>query len=386
MNYLELHRDALVIDSHNDTIVAHILRQNRSLEQGKEGADRRHSGTIGFLRGQESPTVGSAQIQIDLAKMRESGIDAGFFAIDVTLARSNHLAYALDGFGYLLNDLEQSGSNAVIVRRSADILQARAAGRPAIILAIEHADCTERSLNVLRTLYELGVRSIGLTHNVSSWAADGCLEPREGVGLTQFGVKLVQEMNRLGMLVDLAHVSPGAFFNALEVTSRPVIFSHGNARALCNHPRNLTDDQLKALARNGGVIGLSYVPFFVDEHKPTLERFLDHVDHVANVAGIDTIGLGGDFDGGGTLLTDATEVPKVTEGLLKRGYKEADVRKILGGNTLRVLQAAIGEDHLWVEPTMHDRASAAPARSPTGGVDRVRASPYNAPVVISVSL
>jgi len=342
MDYKDIHKNALVIDSHNDTIVAHIQRGNLSLERGEEGAELRHSGTIAFLRGSASPRHSTPPLQINFPKMRQSGIDCGFFAIDVTLALKNHLTYALDGFGYLLNDVEQSGADVVIVRKSEDILQAKAAGKPAIVLAIEHADCTERSLNVLRVLYELGVRSIGLTHNVSSQAADGNLEARDGVGLTHFGLQLVREMNRLGMLVDLAHVSPSAFFNALEVTSKPVIFSHGNARALCDHPRNLTDEQLKALAQNGGVIGLSFVPFFVAEENPTVERFLDHVDHVVNVAGIETVGIGSDFDGGGTLLADANELPRITEGLLSRGYDEADVYKILGENTLRVLKAAIG--------------------------------------------
>jgi len=342
MDYRELHRDALVIDSHNDTIVAHIRQGNLSLARGEEGASGRHSGTIAFLRGPGGPRPGSAPIQIDFPLMRQGGIDAGFFAIDVTVAFQNHLAYALDGFGYLLNDIEQSGAEVVIARKSEDILRAKAAGKPAVIMAIEHADCTERSLNIVRALYELGIRSIGLTHNVSSWAADGNLEAREGVGLTHFGVGLVKEMNRLGMLVDLAHVSISAFFSALEVTTRPVIFSHGNARALCDHPRNLTDAQLKALARNRGVIGLSFVPSFVDKEKPTLERLLDHVDHIAAVAGVETIGLGSDFDGGGTLLYDATEVQKITEGLMRRGYSEADIRKILGENTFRVLNEAIG--------------------------------------------
>ncbi len=341
MDYRQLQADALVVDSHNDTIVAHIRRGNLSLSGRSEGGSR-HSGVISFLRGHEDPRPGAADIQIDYPKMREGGIDVGFFAVDVTLARGNHLAYALDAFGYFLDDLEESGAEVVVVRRREDLDRAKAEGKLAAVLAVEHADVTDRSLNVLRSLYELGVRSIGLTHNVSSWAADGCFEPREGVGLTHFGVSLIQEMNRLGMLVDLAHVSEGAFFSALEATTRPVIFSHGNARALCDHPRNLTDEQLRALARNGGVIGLSYVPSFVDAEDPTLERLLDHVDHVVGVAGIDSVGLGGDFDGGGTLLADATEVPLITEGLLRRGYSESDVRKVLGENTLRVLGAALG--------------------------------------------
>ena len=342
MDYRELFRQALVIDSHNDTIVAHIRRGNFSLERGAKGADARRSGMIAFLRSHEAKCPGADQIQINLPKMREAGIDAGFFAIDVTLSLKNHLGYALDGLGYLLDDLEQSQAPAVIVRRTDDILAARAAGKTALILAIEHADCTDRSLYVLRMLYELGVRSIGFTHNVSSCAADGCLEPRDGVGLTRFGKELVREMNRLGMLVDLAHISPAGFFDALAVSAKPVIFSHGNAKQLCPHPRNLADDQLRALADNGGVIGMSYVPMFVDAEAPTLDRLLDHIDHVVSVAGIDTVGLGSDFDGGGTLLSDATETPRIVEGLLKRGYREGDIRKILGENTLRVLRAAIG--------------------------------------------
>jgi len=340
VDYERLHRDALVIDSHNDTIVAHIRRGGLSLARGKERAAEPPAGTIAFMRGYDDSDA--APLQINLPKMRQGGIDAGFFAIDVTLARQNHLAYALDGFGYLLNDLQKSGAEAVIVRQAEDIVRAKAAGKPAIILALEHADCTERSLNILRILYEIGVRSIGLTHNVSSWAADGCLEAREGVGLTRYGVALVQEMNRLGMLVDLAHVSPSAFFSALEVSSKPVIFSHGNAQALCDHPRNLTDAQFKALAQNGGVIGVSYVPSFVAKENPTLERLLEHIGHIVEVAGVQAVGLGGDFDGGGTLLSDATEVPLITEGLLRRGYSETSIRQILGENTLRVLKGAIG--------------------------------------------
>ena len=342
MDSRALQESALVIDSHNDTIVAHIRRGNFGLEEGPAGAAARRSGTIAFLRGDEEPRSGAAVIQINFPKMRAAGIDAAFFAIDVTLALKNRLAYALDGFGYLLNDLEQSRAEACIVRRAGDILAAKRAGKLGLILAIEHADCTERSLNILRVLYELGVRSIGLTHNVSSWAADGCLEARDGVGLTPFGKQLILEMNRLGMLVDLAHVSPSAFFSALEVSGKPVIFSHGNARRLCDHPRNLTDEQLKALAAARGVIGMSYVPYFVDAQNPTLDRLLDHIDHVVSVAGIEVVGLGSDFDGGGTLLADAPETMGITEGLIRRGYREGDIRKILGENTFRVLQETLG--------------------------------------------
>lgn len=342
MDYEDLHKEALVIDSHNDTIVAHIRRGNFSLKGGQERQTEGHSGTIAFLRGYEDPRPGASFIQINFPKMREGGIDAAFFAIDVTRAFKNRLTYALDGFGYLLNDLEQSNANATIIRRSEDILRCKSNGNLAMVLSVEHADCTERSLNVLRILYEIGVRSIGLTHNISSWAADGCMEAREKVGLTQFGGAIVQEMNRLGILVDLAHLSPSAFYSVLEVTKKPVIFSHGNVKTLCNHPRNLNDDQLKALAENGGVIGISYVPSFIDKKSPNLELLLDHIEYVVSRVGVDTVGLGSDFDGGGTLLTDATEVPKITKELIKRGYSKYEICKILGGNIFRVLKETIG--------------------------------------------
>lgn len=341
MDYRQFHDDALVIDSHNDTIVMHIRRGNVSLVSGRGTPNNGFYGVISFTRG-ERPDGDGKPIQIDFPKMRESGIDAAFFAVDVTLARHNHLAYAMDAFGFLFEDLASHNADVVIVKKSEDILRAKAEGKPAAILAVEHANCTERSLNVVRALYALGIRSIGLTHNVSSYAADGCKEQREGVGLTRFGVRMVQEMNRLGMLVDLAHISPSGFYHALEVSTKPVIFSHGNARALCNHVRNLDDDQLRALARNGGVIGLSYVPMFIDEQAPSFDRLLAHVDHIVEVAGINTLGLGSDFDGGGDQLEDANAVPAITEALLKRGYSESDLRKILGENTLRVLRAAIG--------------------------------------------
>jgi membrane dipeptidase len=341
MDYEDLHKEAIVIDSHNDTIVAHIRRGNMSLERGHEGQTGRHSGTIAFLRGYEDPRPGASFIQINFPKMRKGGIDAAFFAIDVTKAFKNRLTYALDGFGYLINDLEQSNANAAIIRRSEDILKCKSNGHIAIVLSVEHADCTERSLNVLRILYEIGVRSIGLTHNVSSWAADGCMEARENVGLTRFGEAIVHEMNKLGILVDLAHLSPSAFYSVLDVTKKPVIFSHGNVKTICNHPRNLSDDQLKALEENGGVIGISYVPDFVDKTSPNLDLLLDHIEYVISIVGVDTVGLGSDFDGGGTLLADATEVPIITKGLINRGYSKDEICKILGGNIYRVLKETI---------------------------------------------
>ena len=342
MDPKELTRQALVIDSHADSIVNHVWSGGVSLVDSVTPRQHLRQGVQALLSRCGSFGANPFALQLDLQRMMAVGMDVSFFAIDVSPAQSARLAYALDGFGALMADLHESGQDVRFVRDTSDIDAARQAGVPAILMAIEHAGALMGSLNLLWALHAFGVRSIGLTHNISSEAADGVAEAREGVGLTQFGVRLVREMNRLGVLVDLAHVSEGGFYHALETSSRPVIFSHGNARALCDHRRNLSDDQLRALRQNGGVIGLSFVPMFIDPAEPTLERLLDHVDHVIEVAGIETVGLGSDFDGGGTLLEGVEDYWRVTEGLQARGYAENEIRKILGENTRRVLQATIG--------------------------------------------
>jgi membrane dipeptidase len=341
-DFMTLHRDSLVIDSHNDTIVTHIRRGNLGLD-GNPTKDRdRRSGTVAYLRGMLDAADRQEEAQIDFPKMRAGGVDAAFFAVDVTRAWKNHLTYALDALGYFEEEVERLAGEALIARSAADISKAKGEGKLAAILVVENSDGLEGSLNVLRMLHRVGVRSIGLTHNPRSWAADGNAEDRNGSGLTAFGVRLVEEMNRLGMLVDVSHINERGFWDVMEVTRRPVIASHSDCKAVCDHPRNLDDKQIVALANNGGVMGVTFVPGFIDAKAPTLERLLDHIDYAVQVAGADHVGIGSDFDGGGTALKDATAFPRITEGLLKRGYSEGDVKKILGENHLRVLKAAIG--------------------------------------------
>ncbi len=337
-----LHREALVVDSHNDTVVSHIRRGNLGLD-GLPAKDReRRNGTVAFLRGMFDAATRQGEAQIDFPKMRAGGVDAAFFAVDVTRAWKNYLTYALDALGYFEEEVERLEGEALIARSAGDVLRAKQDGRLAAILVVENSDGLEGSLNVLRMLHRVGVRSIGLTHNPRSWAADGNGEGSGGSGLTQFGRRLVEEMNRLGVLVDVSHIGERGFRDVMEVTRRPVIASHSNCKAVCDHPRNLDDRQIVALANNGGVMGVTFVPGFVDAQAPTLERLLDHVDHAVKLVGPDHVGIGSDFDGGGTALKDATEFPRITEGLLRRGYGEGDVRKILGENHLRVLKEAIG--------------------------------------------
>jgi membrane dipeptidase len=156
-------------------------------------------------------------------------------------------------------------------------------------------------------------------------------------------------MNELGMLGDVSHISERGFYDTLDVSRRPVIASHSCCAALCDHPRNLTDGQLRALAQNGGVVGITFVPGFVDPGwrpadwpaRPSLEQLLGHIDYAVEVAGINHVGIGSDFDGGGSILSDATEFPRITAGLVERGYPEAAIRKILGENHLRVFREAV---------------------------------------------
>ena len=334
-----LHREALVVDSHNDSIVLHIRQGNRSFSGQRDAALEARDGIISYLRGPLWHFTGAeVEAQLDFPKMRAGGLDAAFFSVDVTRAWRNHLAYALDGHGFFAADLAAHSDQAVVARSAAEVRAARAAGKLAVVLTIENSDALDGSLNVLRTFHQLGIRSIGLTHNPRSLAADGVGEAGTGGGLTEFGRSLVREMNELRMLVDVSHVSERGFWDVMELTTQPVIASHSNCKALCDHVRSLNDDQLRAFAANGGVVGISYVPAFVDAERPSIARVLDHIEHALQVAGPAHVGLGSDFDGGGTTLRDATELPLLTQGLLDRGHTPDTIRAILGENLLRVLR------------------------------------------------
>ncbi len=342
----DLHTQSLVIDSHNDAIVAHIRRGNISLANEQTAGSVEHIGTIAYLRGPVPPEEEAIGIQLNIPKMRQGGVDAAFFAVDVTRAWKNHLAYALDAFGWFDAEVAANAPDICIARTANDIRHAKANGQLAAVLVIENSEAVERSLNILHSLYLLGVRSIGLTHNPNTWASTGNDEGETGGGLTQFGVQLVKEMNRLGMLVDVSHISERGFWDVLDISEVPVIASHSNCKTLCNHSRNLTNEQLKAIAANGGVVGITFVPGFITEdgwHKsPPFAQLLNHFEYAIDIAGLEHVGIGSDFDGGGDLLKDATEFLRITEGLSQRNYSDEAIQKVLGGNHLRVFEAACG--------------------------------------------
>ena len=202
-------------------------------------------------------------------------------------------------------------------------------------------------LGVLRILYRLGIRLITLTWNQRNQIADGAGEARTGGGLTEFGVKVVAEMNHLGMLIDVSHLSEAGFWDVIKKSKEPIVASHSNCYSLCPHLRNLKDEQIKALADKGGVIGVTFVPDFLikENRKSTVEDVVRHIDYLVEKAGIDHVGLGSDFDGTVELpigLKGADEIPNITKELLNQGYKEDDIKKILGGNFLRVFKDVVG--------------------------------------------
>jgi membrane dipeptidase len=255
--------------------------------------------------------------------------------------------------------VERHPDRLLFATTAADVRRAKRGGKVAILIGVEGGHAIEGSLDNLRALHRRGVRYLTLTwNNGNEWAGSSVgLDGTRTEGLTDFGRDVVREMNRLGMLVDLSHVSEATFFDAIAASTQPVIASHSSARALADHPRNLTDAQLLAVKRNGGVVNVNFFSRFIDPN--FLRAFLagerplpatpfavlvDHFDHVARVAGVDHVGIGSDFDGVSALpegMEDVTMLPRIAQALLDRGYSEGDVKKMLGGNMLRVMGQAL---------------------------------------------
>ena len=251
---------------------------------------------------------------------------------------------------------------------AADIERARREGKLAALMGIEGGHSIENDIRLLRDYYRLGVRYMTLTwSNSNEWADSSGDERKPGVphsnGLSTFGKEVVLEMNRLGMMVDISHVSDPTFYSVMAITKAPVIASHSSARALTNSQRNMSDDMLRMVGRNGGVVQVNFYSGFVDDDfrraaderakagksgapripRPPLKSLIDHIDHIAHVAGVEHVGLGSDFDGveGATPegMRSAADLPNITQALLDRGYSADDIHKILGGNLLRVFRA-----------------------------------------------
>ena len=362
-----VHEQAIVVDTHADTT-------QRLVFDPKFDLGERHSDG-----------------NIDIPRMKEGGLDALFFSIWVPsdVVGPPALKRAYDQIDAVRETVRTHPNDLVLATTAADVRRAAGEHKIAALMGVEGGHMIDDDLRQLRNFAALGARYMTLTHFKNNNWADSSTDKPAHNGLTPFGKDVVREMNRLGMMVDISHVADKTFFDVLGLTTAPVIASHSSCRALTNHPRNMTDEMLRALARNGGVVMINYHAAFISEEfrvasekrsgdvvtsmsalskkcggneacttregeridheammngslpKVSWERIIDHIDHAVKIAGADHVGLGSDFDGA-TMplgLEDASKLPKITDALLKKGYSEQDVEKILGGNILRVMEA-----------------------------------------------
>ena len=329
---------------------------------------------------------------VDFPKMVEGGLHAEFFAVFTGQGPRNDSTFnivhqkALDIFNAIHRNLEKNSSMAEIATTPDDAYRLKKEGKIAAFIGVENGYPIGKDLSRVKQYYDLGARYITLAHTKNNDICDSSTDPSgaENDGLSQFGTKVVKEMNRLGMMVDISHISDKSFFEVLKVTNAPVIASHSSCRALCGSPRNLSDDMLLALKENGGVIQICILGNYLKTPEPnpeldsklkdlknkygdynvlpdstkkligkeykniqkiyekpaTVKDVVDHIDHVVQVIGVDYVGIGTDFDGGGGVdgCRTASDMKNITIELLRRGYSKADITKIWGGNVMRVLQ------------------------------------------------
>jgi len=333
---LSIHHKSIVVDTHNDTI------QDLMSGQVPHGVEFTLKRTLGER---------SIEGQVDIPRIREGGVDCLFFAMVVSrpIYRGRRLRRLLQMLDIFYSEIEKNSNEIALATTYKDIIEIVNSGRIAAIISIEGGEVLEGDLGVLRMIYKLGVRSMTLTHFYRNELGDGSLFD-SGSHLSEFGVEVVKEMNELGMIIDVSHINETGFWDVMKITKDPVIASHSNCRALYDHHRNLKDDQIEALAKNDGVINLSFCGGFMKDvtskeelSKVSLDDWLNHLDHVINLVGPNHVGIGSDFDGGCGFpgLDDISKMPNITRGLVARGYSDEDITKILGGNNLRVIKKVL---------------------------------------------
>jgi len=327
---------------------------------------------------------------VDIPRMREGGLNAQFFSIFISgkILGPPAIQQALDQIDIVRQNVRQHSKDLMLATTAEEIRQAHAQGKIAILMGIEGGHMIGNDIRMVRVYSTLGVRYMTLAHFYNDEWADSSTDKPAHNGLTDFGKDVVREMNRQGMLVDISHVSDKTFYDALEISKVPPIASHSSVRAISNHPRNMSDDMIKALSAKGGVIQINYERNYLSEEyrkafesvagdvsrmeekfkkecgddnvcigraeiklekeltdagklpHVSWEKIIEHIDHVVKLVGPDHVGLGSDFDGADMPdgLEDCSKLPKITEALLRKGYSEENIRKILGGNILRVME------------------------------------------------
>lgn len=291
----------------------------------------------------------------DIPRLRAGGLKAQFWSVYVsadTDLTGDALLQTLQQIDLVDRMIRRYPETFELASTADDIERIVKAGRIASMMGIEGGHSIEGSLGNLQRLYDRGCRYMTLTHSKTLSWADSATDDAQHGGLTDFGREVVREMNRIGMLVDLSHVSPLVMHQAIETSKAPVIFSHSSARAVNHHPRNVPDNVLKLMPKNGGVVMVNFFSKFViptalllenEDAAGSIHDVVDHIDHIVKVAGVDHVGIGSDFDGVPRLpsqLEDVSTYPLITQELLNRGYSRDQVHRILGGNVMRVLRAA----------------------------------------------
>lgn len=367
----KIHQRILCLDTHAD---APIMMQKPGFDVGKTH-DTKRDGS-----------------QIDFPRMKQGGMDAMFFAVYTSQGprtpdgHAEAKRNALNQFDLIHQALKKYPDQAELATTPADAYRIQKAGKRAVFIGMENGYPVGDDLAMLKTYYDLGTRYITLTHFANNLIGDSSTDPDGPLygGLSDFGKKVVPEMNRLGILIDVSHVADKTFYDALALSKAPVIASHSNCRALCDFPRNMTDEMIKAIAAKGGVVQVNFVSDYLKKpseafraaktkvrmarvgkvttpvmearltaqsdslakvyapERASLSDIVSHIDHVVKLVGIDHVGIGSDFDGGGGVngLEDVSQIENLTVELLRRGYSENDLAKIWGGNLLRVLGQA----------------------------------------------
>jgi len=368
-----IHSAVLTIDTHSDTPL-NLLRDGFDLSKRQ---DQAATGT-----------------KVDFPRMKEGGLDAQFFAVFVAQGArtaegdANAKKKALEILDAIRKSVSANHDVAEIALTPDDAYSLKKAGKRAIFIGLENGYTLANDITMVKKYYDMGVRYITLCHTANNDVCDSSTEKKKGAehhGLSPFGKEVVAEMNKTGMMIDVSHISDEAFMDVIKLSKSPIIASHSCARAMCDNPRNLTDPDLKALAKNGGVIQMCFLSDYVKVPDPnpkrdsalavirtkyndfqdlsdersreawkeyretgkkypnklaTVQDMVDHIDHIVKVIGIDYVGIGTDFDGGGDLsgCRDVSQMGNVTLELVKRGYSENDIRKIWGGNFMRVFR------------------------------------------------
>ena len=320
----QLHHNAFVFDAHCDSLGFATLPPKQRCDLSQWG---------------ETP-------HLDLPRMRAGGINCQVFACFPGQARlkADPTSAVLERMEAYSDLQARVPDQITLIQTAADLARLTPDGPIGAILGLEGSEALDGSITRLRTFHRLGLRNLGLAWDGRNAACDG-VGVGSTCGLTDFGRDLVAACNDLGIMLDVSHLNPAGVEDVLTLNKQPIIASHSNTRSLCDHRRNLSDEQIRAIADTGGVIGATFASIFItlDPSEATLDRFLDHIDHIVQVAGIDHVGIGSDFDGTDLPpeLSSADNYPRITEGLLARGHAENAVEKILGANFRRVFSTVL---------------------------------------------